>query len=474
MSPADPGKAAVYAAEDRLGRWLTEGFVNVYGTRWRLEREIVFGQPGNVRGYVLRVLAHLKRQGWGSPGGTSWATDVTVRPRRGAGAAHYSPATGEIALPSPEKGGRWALRELVVLHEVAHHLHACGVTPGPGGGPVPLPGDDGGAHGPRFRAIFLALLRDCGHGNAAGLLRIAYAEELAASAGGTSGDGGLALATRSPAGPASRTKQHRDRLALIADLLARAGCSDSQAERELATARAQREATRLGIDLAEAAHLAAARGQAPEPEERTVGIGPQRSPGLATLTRLYLVVASVNDVKCFVSAGGALVYAVGMPADLDLTESLYTGLLLQMEQSATAWLDSGAYRGERFFDSRGRPRRADRGVARRSFRAGFTERTRELLSQAAREAREEALDEAFARAPGSARRELTSTAIALRAKATALEEHYRQRARDRQVRGTWRGAASTVSIAGWQAGRDAADTAHATAFPATGATPPPE
>lgn len=46
---------------------------------------------------------------------------VTVRSRRGHAAAEYRPARAEIAIPDSREG-RWALRELVVLHEIAHHL----------------------------------------------------------------------------------------------------------------------------------------------------------------------------------------------------------------------------------------------------------------------------------------------------------------------------------------------------------------
>lgn len=44
-----------------------------------------------------------------------------LRTRRGAGRAHWEPP-GTIALPVPEHGEPWALRETVLLHELAHHL----------------------------------------------------------------------------------------------------------------------------------------------------------------------------------------------------------------------------------------------------------------------------------------------------------------------------------------------------------------
>jgi putative metallohydrolase (TIGR04338 family) len=47
---------------------------------------------------------------------------VRVRARAGAARAEYEFATHTIAVPPHRVGGRWAMRELVVLHELAHHL----------------------------------------------------------------------------------------------------------------------------------------------------------------------------------------------------------------------------------------------------------------------------------------------------------------------------------------------------------------
>ena len=55
----------------------------------------------------------------------------------------------------------WALRELVVLHEIAHHL--CG--------------PDGPAHGPRFTATFCALAAAVMGPEAGHVLRVVYAKQ---------------------------------------------------------------------------------------------------------------------------------------------------------------------------------------------------------------------------------------------------------------------------------------------------------
>lgn len=44
-----------------------------------------------------------------------------LRPRRGLRSAHWEPP-GVVALPLPPHGEPWALRESVVLHELAHHV----------------------------------------------------------------------------------------------------------------------------------------------------------------------------------------------------------------------------------------------------------------------------------------------------------------------------------------------------------------
>ncbi len=282
----------------------------------------------------------------------------------------------------------------------------------------------------------------------------------------------------------------RDRLSLIADLLARAERSDSPAEREISLARAQKEAARHGISLAEASYANRAAASAPEPEERTIEIGRPRSPGLRTFTSLFLAVARANDLQCLVARNGSRVFAHGMPSDIDMAETIYASLLVQMEADAQRWLDSGAYLRERRFDIIGDGRRApDAGVARRSFRLGFVSRTSELLAAASQEARREALAEAEARelaagvgaagagagaasgvgagavsGAGAARGSgaLTSTALALRAKEKAVDEFHQRIITEQKIRSTYRGRATgNVSLGGYHAGRAAAERAHA-------------
>jgi putative metallohydrolase (TIGR04338 family) len=74
------------------------------------------------------------------------AAPLRVRARRGDRHAHYE-APDTIALHQPEQGSAWALRELVVLHELAHHAAQ-----------HDLPGEP--PHGPAYAGAFLCVVAD--------------------------------------------------------------------------------------------------------------------------------------------------------------------------------------------------------------------------------------------------------------------------------------------------------------------------
>ena len=103
---------------------------------------------------AAHVLALPAVAGIGHPTGP-----VTVRARRSATAAHYEKG-GVIAVPD-RLTADWAMRELVVLHELAHHL--CD--------------PDAPAHGPDFVATFCALASAVMGPEAGHVLRVVYAKE---------------------------------------------------------------------------------------------------------------------------------------------------------------------------------------------------------------------------------------------------------------------------------------------------------
>ncbi|OBA73155.1 hypothetical protein A5641_05810 [Mycobacterium sp. 1554424.7] len=167
MAPVTPAardsqRAKVYAAEDFVrtlfDRAAEHGspVVEFFGAHLTLPPEGRFGSVASVQRYVDDVLALPSvRQRW--PG----VSPLRVRPRRAATAAHYESrdGAGTIAVPDRDTAD-WALRELVVLHEVAHHL--CRAEP---------------AHGPEFVATICELAElvmgpELGH-----VLRVVYAKE---------------------------------------------------------------------------------------------------------------------------------------------------------------------------------------------------------------------------------------------------------------------------------------------------------
>jgi putative metallohydrolase (TIGR04338 family) len=161
-SPRDSQRAKVYAAEnfvrtlfDRAAEHRSPA-VEFFGTQLTLPPEGRFGSVASAQRYVDDVLAlPAVRQHWPE------VSLLRVRARRSATSAHYEnrDGVGVIAVPDRDTAD-WALRELVVLHEVAHHL--CQAQP---------------PHGPEFVATICTLTElvmgpELGH-----VLRVVYAKE---------------------------------------------------------------------------------------------------------------------------------------------------------------------------------------------------------------------------------------------------------------------------------------------------------
>lgn len=115
-------RSRVYDAEHLVHRIFDRSaefpVIEVAGSHLTLPVERRFGSIDAVQRYVEAVLA----LGWV---GRTWARaslPVTVRERSGAAQAHYQRAGAVMAVPGHRAGSGWALRELVILHELAHHL----------------------------------------------------------------------------------------------------------------------------------------------------------------------------------------------------------------------------------------------------------------------------------------------------------------------------------------------------------------
>lgn len=157
----DSQRSKVYAAEqfvrtlfDRAAEHGSS--VEFFGTQLTLPPEAKFGSLSAVQRYVDDVLAlPAVRREWPA------VAPLRVRARRASTAAHYEnhDGAGVIAVPH-ERGADWAMRELVVLHEIAHHL--CDEKP---------------AHGSRYVTTLCTLAElvmgpEVGH-----VLRVVYAKE---------------------------------------------------------------------------------------------------------------------------------------------------------------------------------------------------------------------------------------------------------------------------------------------------------
>ena len=165
MTPRDTQRSKVYAAEEfvravfeRAGAHGSRA-VDFFGTQLTLPPEARFGSVPAVQAYVDDVLAlPAVRQRWPAAG------PLTVRARRAATAAHYERREHVATIAVPERDTTWALRELIVLHEVAHHLDDSA-------------GADQPAHGPRFVATFCELAEAVMGAEVSHVLRVVYSKE---------------------------------------------------------------------------------------------------------------------------------------------------------------------------------------------------------------------------------------------------------------------------------------------------------
>lgn len=122
----DNDRQKVYEAEFELRTILDRPrtTIEMHGSTFLVPDERRFGRVEDIQNFVDCVLEHIGHQ-----------RAVKVRVRKGQAKAHYQ--MGVIAIPELD---RWAMRETVVLHELAHHI----------AGPS-------AAHGPDFRKEFANL-----------------------------------------------------------------------------------------------------------------------------------------------------------------------------------------------------------------------------------------------------------------------------------------------------------------------------
>jgi putative metallohydrolase (TIGR04338 family) len=136
----DDQRALVYGAEQQVLNHVERAggaVVDFFGTQLSLPAERRFCDVAEVQKYVAEVTKVLRHEEE-----FSRLTTPTIRHRKGSGCAHYESERSVIAMPSDSP---WAMRELIVLHEFAHHV-TFSLTP------------DASAHGDEFVKNYLSLV----------------------------------------------------------------------------------------------------------------------------------------------------------------------------------------------------------------------------------------------------------------------------------------------------------------------------
>jgi hypothetical protein len=230
-----------------------------------------------------------------------------------------------------------------------------------------------------------------------------------------------------PAGPREASGHDPKKLTTIRALLAKAEATEFTEEADAFTAKAQDLMTRYAID--EALLVDRADGGSGVMSRRVR----VENPYAATKAQLLATVGKVNRVRTIWDDQHGIATVVGMPVDLDLSEMLFTSLLVQATKAIT---EAGAV-------SRG-GHRLDRSPSfRRAFLLAYAQRIGErLLDVGTHAQQEESIQRGVNLLPVLARQ------------SAAVEKEF-----DRLFPHTTTSGAKRVDARGWQAGRAAADRA---------------
>jgi hypothetical protein len=240
----------------------------------------------------------------------------------------------------------------------------------------------------------------------------------------------------------------------ISALLAKAERTDNEAEADAYLMKAQQLATLASVDLAIARARTARREGRQQPEARTTTIGEKGKRANPHLISLFVAIAHANETKVDVAANSTYVIGYGMPADLDVVETMFASLAVHMVHSSQAYLTGGQWRIESYVAAVPRSRRRERRphtavTARAAFYRSYVERITERLEQARAQVLEH-LDQGPAD---------TSGTLVLRRKADEVRTFHQQSSKARGSWGGYSGAVSGTSGSAAEAGRGAASRA---------------
>ncbi len=256
-------------------------------------------------------------------------------------------------------------------------------------------------------------------------------------------------------------------LTRIAALLRKAEGTDNEHEADAYLQAAQRLATLASVDLAVArAHTERAERR-PVPTQRAIVIGESGKRGLRTYVELFLAIGRANNLTCDIARDSTRVHAFGFDTDIDMSETLYASLVVQMVRASDFYIKSGDYALEKVIKRvsvtapgrnggwRQQYQYVEKPVhattARINFQQAFAHRIGTRLAQARKETEEQLIAEQ----PVDEGR---SMALVLRNREVELADHYKANS---SARGTWSGTRATSGFsersrqAGDRAGRRA-------------------
>lgn len=243
----------------------------------------------------------------------------------------------------------------------------------------------------------------------------------------------------------------------IAALLAKAERTDNEAEADAYLMKAQQLATLASVDLALARARLAKREARQQPESRTTTIGEKGRRANPHLISLFVAIAHANDAQVDVASNSTYVIGYGMPADLDVVETMFGSLAVHMAHASQGYVAAGTWRGETYVARVASRRRGERRphtaqTARAAFYRAYVERISERLATA----RSQALSRVarpIASGPS------IDGALVLRQKATEVHAYHAQVSKARGSWGGYSGAVRSPAGSAAEAGRSAASRA---------------
>ncbi len=256
-------------------------------------------------------------------------------------------------------------------------------------------------------------------------------------------------------------------LTRIAALLRKAEGTDNEHEADAYLQAAQRLATLASVDLAVARAHTHRQERRAVPTQRSILIGESGKRGLRTYVQLFLAIGRANNLKCDIARDSSRVYAFGFDTDIDMVETLYASLVVQMVRASDAYIKSGDYarevvtkrvRGQaRYIRWDGTPEYdyelAARPVHATTARINFQQAFATRIGQRLTDARQDAERQMVAELPTADR---SGVALVLRNKEVELVDHYKANS---TARGSWGGTRATAGYsersqrAGDRAGR---------------------